>query len=268
MIATGDIITLGRQRLMCGDCRNPSHVAKLLGSVRPSLLFTSPPYMGQRDYHGKIDDWTSLMVQATLAPKMAEDAQLFVNLGPCHKDSEWVPYWEPWLQAVRKHGWRRFQMCIWNKVQGSPGAFNGRLSPSFEFVFHLNKMVTLPNKTVRCSTSKPRGMPKMRGKDGKPLVRSHMAQRRGALPYKIPSDVFDVYRATGNPIDHPAVMPTGLPEQVLNAYARPNQAVYEPFAGSGTTLAAAHALGLMGFGMELSPTYCEVAAERLAKAMA
>jgi DNA modification methylase len=42
----------------------------------------------------------------------------------------------------------------------------------------------------------------------------------------------------------------------------PDQIVYDPFLGSGTTLIAAHQLGRVCYGMELSPRYCDVIVKR------
>jgi DNA modification methylase len=42
----------------------------------------------------------------------------------------------------------------------------------------------------------------------------------------------------------------------------PGQAVFEPFMGSGTTLIAAETTGRVCFGIELNPTYIDVAIER------
>jgi DNA modification methylase len=42
----------------------------------------------------------------------------------------------------------------------------------------------------------------------------------------------------------------------------PGQAVYEPFMGSGTTLIAAETNGRVCLGIELNPTYVDVAIER------
>ena len=39
--------------------------------------------------------------------------------------------------------------------------------------------------------------------------------------------------------------------------------VLDPFAGSGTTLKVARDLGRIGWGIELKPEYCEMAAQRL-----
>jgi len=38
--------------------------------------------------------------------------------------------------------------------------------------------------------------------------------------------------------------------------------VYEPFAGSGTTIMACEELGRVGRAMELSPQYCQVTIDR------
>lgn len=40
----GDIWELGEHRLMCGDSTNPQHVDLLLGSRKPNLMVTDPPY--------------------------------------------------------------------------------------------------------------------------------------------------------------------------------------------------------------------------------
>jgi DNA modification methylase len=41
-----------------------------------------------------------------------------------------------------------------------------------------------------------------------------------------------------------------------------NDAVYDPFLGSGTTLIAAEQLGRRCFGVEISPAYCDVIVQR------
>jgi DNA modification methylase len=41
--------------------------------------------------------------------------------------------------------------------------------------------------------------------------------------------------------------------------------IFDPFFGSGTTIAAAHALDRVGYGIEISPAYCDVILRRIAK---
>src|SRR5262249_33259152 len=39
-----DVWTLGKHRLICGDCTQSDVVRKLLGTVKPELMVTDPPY--------------------------------------------------------------------------------------------------------------------------------------------------------------------------------------------------------------------------------
>lgn len=64
---------------------------------------------------------------------------------------------------------------------------------------------------------------------------------------------------------HPTEKPIALLVQILDLWAPRRQAVVDPFAGSGTTLLAAHRTGRPGFGVELSPAYCDVIVARLAR---
>lgn len=43
-IQRGDIIQLGRHRLLCGDARDSQEVARLLNGAAPDLLYYDPPY--------------------------------------------------------------------------------------------------------------------------------------------------------------------------------------------------------------------------------
>ena len=40
----GDIWICGPHRVLCGDCTQPDVVARLLGSKKPRLMVTDPPY--------------------------------------------------------------------------------------------------------------------------------------------------------------------------------------------------------------------------------
>lgn len=62
---------------------------------------------------------------------------------------------------------------------------------------------------------------------------------------------------------HPAPFPIALPLRCLRAVARPGITVYDPFAGIGTTLAAARLLGLRGIGSEINEEHCSDAVKRL-----
>jgi DNA methylase len=72
-------------------------------------------------------------------------------------------------------------------------------------------------------------------------------------------------RASGTMLEAPLSETTGWrPTCACNAAIIP-ATVFDPFAGAGTTLVAADALGRSGIGIELSPKYLALAERRLAR---
>jgi len=131
---------------------------------------------------------------------MAANGQVLVNLGLVHRNNEWLPYWQDWLDWMREQGWRRFALSVWDQGPGLPGDWNGRLAPAFELVFHFNRKARKPNKIVPCKWA------------------GHM-----------------------------------------RAYSDEGEVVYEPFAGSGTSLIAGERTGRKVRAIELAPAYVDLA---------
>lgn len=261
---SGDLWRMGEHRLLCGDSTDGAAIARLMESERAALLFTSPPYGNQRNYTtGGIGDWEALMrgVFGRLDEVVAQDGQVLVNLGMIHRDNEWQPYWNGWLDWMRASGWRRFGFYVWDQGPGLPGDWNGRLAPAFELLFHFNRQTRKPNKIVPCKwaghINDSHGG--MRGKDGTVGEWTHAGQ--GVQETRIPDNVLRItrHKARGIETEHPAVFPVALPEFVMNTYCDPNDIVFEPFAGSGTTLVAGERAGRRVRAIELAPEYVDVA---------
>jgi len=266
----GDIWQLGAHHLICGDSTDPSVVAALMAGDRASLCFTSPPYGQQRDYTQGIADWDALMRGVFTNLPMANDGQVLVNLGLIHRDNEFIPYWDGWLAWMRTQGWRRFGWYVWDQGPGMPGDWAGRMAPSFEFVFHLNRQSRKPNKIVPCKTAgqdthlrADGSSTATRGQDGEVGAWCHAGQP--TQDFRIPDSVIRIMRhkgKIGQDIDHPAVFPVALPEHILLAYSNPGDIVFEPFGGSGTTILAAQRTGRHARAIELAPSYTDVAVKR------
>ncbi len=267
----GDVWALGQHRLICGDAADLSVIANLMLGEQAKLCFTSPPYGNQRDYaSGGITDWDGLMHGVFARLPVAEDAQVLVNLGLIHRDNEVIPYWDGWLGWMRTQGWRRFAWYVWDQGPGMPGDWQGRLAPSFEFVFHFNQQSRKPNKIVPCKHAgqdshlrADGSSTAMRGKDGEVGGWTHKGQP--TQDKRIPDSVIRVMRhkgKIGQDIDHPAVFPVALPEFVLDAYSDSGDIVFEPFGGSGTTMLAAERTGRRCRAVEIAPEYVDVAVKR------
>ena len=63
--------------------------------------------------------------------------------------------------------------------------------------------------------------------------------------------------------DHPAQKPEKLLAKVILASTTPNQLVFDPFLGSGTSAVVAKKLNRRFIGVEIDPTYCALALKRL-----
>ncbi|HXF87319.1 MAG TPA: site-specific DNA-methyltransferase [Xanthobacteraceae bacterium] len=264
----GDLWHLGEHRLLCGDSTDPSAVRRLMDGEQAVLTFTSPPYGNQRDYTtGGVGDWDALMRGVFTKLPVTGDAQVLVNLGLIHRDNEWQPYWQNWLAWMREQGWRRFGLYVWDQGPGLPGDWNGRLAPAFEFVFHFNRKARKPNKIVPCKwaghVNDTHGG--MRNRDGHVGAWSHAGQ--GVQDTRIPDSVIRItrHKARGLETEHPAVFPVALPEFVMRAYSDEGDIVYEPFAGSGTSLIAGERTGRKVRATELAPEYVDVALRRWRK---
>jgi DNA modification methylase len=62
---------------------------------------------------------------------------------------------------------------------------------------------------------------------------------------------------------HSAPFPRALPEFFIKAFSDAGDVAYDPFMGSGSTMAAAALLDRRGYGCEISPAYCDVIVRRV-----
>lgn len=265
-VAYGDIWQLGEHRLLCGDSTSAQEVASLFGSEQFTLCFTSPPYSNQRTYKIGAFDWQSMMCGAfdQMIANGKPDCHILVNLGLKHENRQVDMYWFQWLMHCSARALPLFGWYTWDKGSGMPHDNNGRLSSTHEFIFHFSNQGKPANKWVKTlGDSTPRKHGRFRETSG--VLKKENSSDKFGQPYKIPDSVIRISRAnTTNSLEanHPAVFPVALPEFIYRTWSQPEDVVYEPFSGSGTSIISAERLHRRCYAIDIEPTYCDLAIER------
>lgn len=87
---------------------------------------------------------------------------------------------------------------------------------------------------------------------------------------KNPTDVWDIPNVKANHVektDHPCQFPIALAQRIIKALTKPGDLILDPYAGSGTTGAAAAFLKRKFVGAELEPNYYRIAVNRVQAAI-
>jgi DNA modification methylase len=77
-----------------------------------------------------------------------------------------------------------------------------------------------------------------------------------------PSPKFMMGGSDEQKFDHPTQKPVELMRRPILNHTHRGELVYEPFLGSGTTLAAAESTGRVCYGLELDPRYVDIIVQR------
>ena len=284
----GDVWLIGRHRLICGDCRDAAVVEKLMAGASANVAITSPPYATQREYDPtsgfkpvppeEYVDWyraVAAAVEAVLAP----DGSYFLNIKAHADDGERNLYVMDLVLAHRRAwGWRFVDEFCWRKTDnGVPGGWQNRFKNAWEPVFHFCRQQQIKFRAEAvshasddCFDYSPDN-PKSRSGSGLlgTGARGDAAGKTGAgdddgrhQGVARPSNVIEV-KTESSQGSHSAPFPRALVEFFVKAFSDPGDVVFDPFLGSGTTMAAAHVLDRVGYGCEISPAYCDVILRRI-----
>jgi DNA modification methylase len=285
----GDVWVIGRHRLLCGDCRDAATVARLLDATKAHMVITSPPYATQREYDPasgfkpvapeEYIEWYRAVAD-NIQTILAADGSYFLNIKEHAADGERHLYVKDLVIAhKRKWGWRFVDEFCWRKTDnGVPGGWGNRFKNAWEPVFHFCRQPEIkfrpkavghvsedcfdysPNNPKSTSGSGLLGT----GARGSAAAQSGADDEDGRFTgIARPSNVVEVKSESGQG-SHSAPFPRALVEFFLKAFSDSDDIVFDPFLGSGTTMAAAHSLGRVGFGIEISPAYCDVILRRMA----
>jgi DNA modification methylase len=198
----------------------------------------------------------------------------------------------PWRVAfaLQEDGWILRNAIVWYKPNAMPESVRDRLNCRHELIFLLVKQpnywfdldpIRIPHadgrQTDRPTTRRKSAPPSRHDSARPPKYGPHAREVTAAQRYsdgrgrrahpngRNPGDMWSIpTRPYAGP--HFAAFPPELPRRCIAAGCKPGGTVLDIFTGSGTTGLAAVQLGRRFAGIELSPAFAHLAAERLSEA--
>jgi DNA modification methylase len=248
----GDVWQIGPHRLICGDATKPETYAQVLEGEIAQMVFTDPPYNVRIEGHvsglgkAKHREFAMASGEMTQVEFTIFLSEVFDNLVTSSADGaihyicmDWRHVGEV-LAAARGRYADFKNLCVWSKTNGGMGSLY-RSQHELVFVFKVGTGPHVNNVEL--------------GKYGR--YRTNVWEYAGA-------NAFSATRAA-DLAAHPTVKPVALVADAILDCSHRKDIVLDAFAGSGTTLVAAHKTGRRGFGIELDPLYCDTILKRLAK---
>ena len=230
------------------------------------LVVTSPPYDDMRDYDGyNFDVWATICELYRITKRGGVVAWV-VNDSISDFDRSATSF----EQAIqfKEAGFKFYECIIWNKG-GSSFPSVEKYHQVYEFIFIFSKD-TKP-KTINLIKDQQRKHPNNtrttflgRSKNGKMNARKTFLPQSDNLN-RLRDNIWTIYPDKIIGQQHPAVFPERLASDLIYSFSQEGDLVYDPFAGSGTTLRVAKDLKRDYLGSEISPEYCKIIEQRLAQ---
>lgn len=158
-----------------------------------------------------------------------------------------------WQHDPLDESWRLQEVVVWDKKRARPWSRKGQFRNVFEYILCFSKTTEFKFNLDNIRIADPDefkqwwvGYPERYNPRG-----------------KVPSNIWRMVTPTqgswgdGN-VDHPAPFPPEMVERITNLTTNEGDTVFDPFAGSGTVLAQAEAMGRKPLGIELSDVYPEM----------
>lgn len=249
--------------IVCGDCLD---VMRDMPADSIDLIITSPPYNCGKEYGIYDDSRTWPEYWGLMLSVFQESCRLLIDGGRMAVN---IPWWigkKPrrfamveFYQNALTSGLIFIDKIIWikgneNGVRGDLGTGWGTwLSPS-------GPSIRCASEPILVFAKKHRGRRVVTGEGrGKCLV-GDMSKN------EFLENTTDVWFIQGQgDKDHPAVFPVELPERLIKLYSWPDELVFDPFMGLGTTAEAALKTNRHWHGCDIDPEYVKLANQRIEK---
>lgn len=255
-IKLGDMFSLGKHRLVCGDATDPAVIKRLVGDLKPTMLYVDPIFNISLDYNRGVGNKSSYGGKTTDNKTDAEYADFLGTaltnaLAVMDKDAHVFMYCDQTyiglLQTLMtQHGLTNRRVCLWIKNGFSP-------TPGVAF-----------NKAFEPCVYATRGKPYLSDVHNlTEILNKDVAPGNRAIDDII--DIFDVWlakRDAGQDYQHPTQKPLTLHQKPLKRCTKIGDVVIDVMAGSGSTLLACEQMKRIALLCEIEPVFCQVIIDR------
>lgn len=218
------------------------------------LTVTSPPYNVSIDYEASDDSvspeayeefsksWMSSLLRVTKS-----DGRFCLNIPLDKNKGGMTPVYANFIEWAKEIGWKYQSTIVWNEQNISRRtAWGSWKSASAPYVIAPVEMIAVLYK----------GTWKKANKGTSTVERDEFLEwTNGVWTFS-----GEKKKRVGG---HPAAFPEELPKRCIKLFSYQDDVVFDPFTGSGTTLAVAKRLERQYLGSELSEEYYTFAKKRL-----
>ena len=262
-VAPGEVWQLGDHKLMIGDSTQPDALLKLMGGDLADMIISDPPYNIGLDYSKGIS--TDGKYEGTYTGKKDSkkdtiyasfiDASIKAALAVTKPDAH-IFYW-----CDEKYIWLLQTIFAENKID------NKRVCLWIKNNFNMTPQIAF-NKVYE---------PCVYGIRGTPFMNKNIKNLNEILNAEIGSgnqvheEIMDMItlwvekRVNAQDYTHPTEKPVTLSQKPLKRCSTPGHIILDSFAGSGSSLMAAHQLNRKWRGMEQDVVFGSIIVDRFEK---
>jgi adenine-specific DNA-methyltransferase len=225
------------------------------------LVVTSPPYNIGKEYEKRLKIETYLSQQAEVIREcvrcLSPQGSICWQVGNYVDGGSIIPLDTILYPIFTDLGLRMRNRIIWHFEHGLH--CTNRLSGRYETIVWFTKTddYVFDLDSIRVPQKYP----------GKKYFKGPKAGKYSCNPLgKNPGDLWVIPNVKSNHVEktaHPCQFPVELIERLVLCMTKPDDWVFDPFLGSGTTIVAAARHGRRGAGSETVPKYVELARQRI-----
>lgn len=246
----------GRSRFYNYDA---GRILDVLGPNSVDLIITSPPYFDLKHYgtrraigsHGTYEEYLTKLrrVFGDCLKVAKQTASMYLVVDVFKKNGRMKLLPLDLARDCEELGWRLRDIVVWDKTRTLPWSHKGELRNTFEFILLFTKSNRYKFRIDRLRQPFDNLKPWW-------VKYPERYNPRGAVPRGIWVAPIPTQGSWGNGnFKHGCPFPPELVSKMVSLSSDPRDVVLDPFAGSGSVLAQAEAMGRHAFGFEINRKY-------------